>query len=906
MAYSPQNTLRVFISSAQREEKGFDWAKTRRKIKDKLGECPYISPFIIEDDTCEIPSSQLFTYQVTRSDLIVMLFKGELRPGTATEFSICKKYKKPVLIYFFKDDNPSLDITKIRREIEKYDICTYCGCLDPLEAVEERILHDIIENTIQFYLVNHGEMAWAQDEAVAPVSLGEISPSTNFMPAKSDLAFFRSCYETIYDLLGLKYLKRSQGDELSEFHDLGEQLLRWLILGERIRDVGRLSSFIEKEKEIFHNVEWLIKRWDAFKWYMNDDISAALRTEEDALELARKSKLPEWICHEILIDCRNLETIKTRGKTYGKHQEELDRMTSFVCFPVADRALERAYNSFLQENISINTLPHGRNQYGNNFREAITNFENYFFISAIYGSFTHLTMSRRVLGQILYSYGRSLSDVNLKAASIYLFLLNGETKEYKNILLEEWDSLYSLLVVNSEHMFCITDRVGYENRDSAKQVFLSKLGLYLCDKSFGVAENYLINFAPSVTQDNAETYFDCITSLLQRLDHYKLFKAVMPIISEGRFNMGGPICHFLLNLDFEKIPDSDLMELSRALNEKLKFIMERNGEPQLIAYLMKHRPQIFQPLYENPDNGLVGMQKHYYALNMGTENWIDVLDSLFKSANIQYEKNKSAGSYTSFRMNSFSMIADIVEDYFSDEIAKKVTATYFPICGEILANATSLILINQCLCSLRRIVAKFVDRKYGISLELQNAIEKCKIHDDTLFMLFTSETMESVEQNLKFLKVLAGVASPETLFEQFYEYPRKGDADRKSMADCILSLLRGNAQVAREMMVLSVVLQFCEDKDYLIRLKGMECLTLVLSAGHNDMAERQMIDFTTDPAPLVRNSLLNACTAAQFPDKELADRIIDALIHDANFAIKQRAQSMKERREGAIKDKAVK
>ena len=123
---------------------------------------------------------------------------------------------------------------------------------------------------------------------------------------------------------------------------MGIQLLRWLILGEKIHDSEQLASFIESEKDIFHNVEWLVKRWDAFKWYLNDDIAAALRTEEEALELARKSKLPEWIQHDILIDCRNLENIKNRKTIYGKHQTELDGMSSFVYFPVADRELEQA------------------------------------------------------------------------------------------------------------------------------------------------------------------------------------------------------------------------------------------------------------------------------------------------------------------------------------------------------------------------------------------------------------------------------------------------------------------------------------------------------------------------------------------------------------------------------------
>ncbi len=36
----PQERLRIFISSAQNMEDGFDWEVTRRSIKGCLAECP--------------------------------------------------------------------------------------------------------------------------------------------------------------------------------------------------------------------------------------------------------------------------------------------------------------------------------------------------------------------------------------------------------------------------------------------------------------------------------------------------------------------------------------------------------------------------------------------------------------------------------------------------------------------------------------------------------------------------------------------------------------------------------------------------------------------------------------------------------------------------------------------------
>lgn len=895
MIYSPQHRLKVFISSAQNEENGFDWEKVRRKIKDKLSKCPYLSPYIIEDDTSEISSTQLFISQVEQSDLIVLLVKGELRKGTEKEFIASKQYKKPILIYFFKDENPSVDVTKLKKEIENTDYCTYCGCLDSFDRIEEKVLHDIIENTISYYKFKHVDVDLTQNET-AVLDLPEVSPFANFVPVKSALGFFKSCYETIYELMGLGQMSRQQEVETCEFHDLGNQLLRWLILGERIRDTERLASFIEKGKEIFPGTGWLVKRWDAIKWFLNDDIAAALRTEEEALDVAKKENTPEWIQHEILIDCRNLENIKNHGNIYGKHQEELDVMTSFVYFPVADRLLEQTYNKIIQEEIRINTLPRNTLSLGNNFREAVNDFENYFFIAVMYGSYTHLIISRRILAQITYKYGNLFSDDALRFISISLYLLNGEVKEFKNILSEQWDSVYSRIVVNSDRLYQLTDRVGCGARDSAKQVFLSKLGLYLSDESFYSAEKYLIEFAPVITWENAETYFDCIIPLMQRLDHYKIFKAVLPIIIEGRFNLGRSICHFLFGLELEKIPDPDLIELCDALNKKLQIIMERNGEPQLIAYLMKQRPDIFQPLYNNPKNGLVGIQKSYYELNVGEKDWCDLLDSLISNAQVQYNTNKSKNSFAGFMTNPFSEIAGIVENHFSSEIARKVTENYFPICIAILSNEVSLPFKSQCIYSLCRIVARYSESGYGMPSELKTAIEQCEIQDDSLLILFTSETADTVKQSLKFLKVLAGGESLNTLFKLFYGYPHKEKCDRLSLAEGVFALLKQNAEIARDMMILSLVLQFCEDGDYVIRIKGMKCLSVAYAATDNRMAKEQMMAFTLDPSAEVRNMLLDVCTATSFPNEELTDGILATLMKDANFAINKRAKELNEKR----------
>lgn len=58
----PKNYLRVFVSSAQRNEGSFDWGEVRARIVEKIRTCPFLIPFIMEESGSELPSVQRFTY----------------------------------------------------------------------------------------------------------------------------------------------------------------------------------------------------------------------------------------------------------------------------------------------------------------------------------------------------------------------------------------------------------------------------------------------------------------------------------------------------------------------------------------------------------------------------------------------------------------------------------------------------------------------------------------------------------------------------------------------------------------------------------------------------------------------------------------------------------------------------
>lgn len=72
-----QFKLKVFISSAMGNENQTQWKSIRKSIVKTLSKCAYLEPYKIEDHTSEISSTQLFSYRVRQSDIVVILIQNE-------------------------------------------------------------------------------------------------------------------------------------------------------------------------------------------------------------------------------------------------------------------------------------------------------------------------------------------------------------------------------------------------------------------------------------------------------------------------------------------------------------------------------------------------------------------------------------------------------------------------------------------------------------------------------------------------------------------------------------------------------------------------------------------------------------------------------------------------------------
>lgn len=154
MAYNkhiiPAERLRVFISSAENEENGFIWLERRKRISDYLNQYNFLNAFIIEDSASSSPSSMFYQRQVQKTDVYILLVKGEVRSGTHNEYELAKKHNKPMLVYFLEDDNPNCDVKALKNDIIKNDLCTFHPCKD-FDHIEEIIYKDLCDDVVRIY-----------------------------------------------------------------------------------------------------------------------------------------------------------------------------------------------------------------------------------------------------------------------------------------------------------------------------------------------------------------------------------------------------------------------------------------------------------------------------------------------------------------------------------------------------------------------------------------------------------------------------------------------------------------------------------------------------------------------------------------------------------------------------------
>ncbi len=885
----PDERLRVFISSAQSNEGGFAWGTVRRKIKDHLKECPYLNPFIIEDDASPMRSEQRYQRQLLRADIVILLVKGEVRKGTATEYALATKYKKPLLIYFLDDGSiPELSAVELKKNVQMTDYCTYRS-MQSFDGIEKAVRKNVIESVICYFRDRAVDYSDTSHDTDTMSLSNEAQQNKYSVPTKTNIGLFSSSYNHIFDLLSLPQVKSKDYSERSALHNLGVAALDWLVTGVCAITDEDVLKLVQSVSALYTNTEWLVRRWDAIRHEMTGDIDDALGAESQALSLARASDMPPWIVANILIDCRNIENevFAKAGKmfTEGDGQKELNKLDTIVYLPVLDRYLGNVYNGLVKETEKFKMAKPGTMFFGTNIGIIINNVENYFFTALLYGSYTHMLLARELLFRVLYQYNKITDEESLLFESIKLLVLHGDAKSFQKTLDYRWDDVYLSAATNADELWRLSDKVRCASRDNMKRAVLTKLGMYMTDVCFVEAEAYLKSATNSVYWGISEDFFDCIHQNISRLSAMTVVEMLTEIIRKKRFHLGGKLANLLLYINLENVPVEAQTALCKSLEENLTFIVSSGGHPQFIAALVAQNKEVFEVLASVPDNGLTGTQKLLYDINIGNGDWSRVIADQIDTARSQFEANKEPGTYHGFFERPYDTIKNAIREHYTKEMISIINERLIPLCVEVLTSRAPAEVKKDCIDCLCDVLVYQNSKDIVLTSELTDAIERIDV-SETYSIMGSSKSILSCR--VLMLQIITGVADKDDMLEWCFNFAKKDQSTKVALAECVEQYLCHYVHdpIKIDAMILSIVIQCFEDEYWPIRRTACNCLVKMLATRYKDRVERKLYEGAVDPSHYVRNHLLTLCRNGEIEDTSISTRITDILKNDANYAIR--------------------
>ena len=164
---------------------------------------------------------------------------------------------------------------------------------------------------------------------------------------------------------------------------------------------------------------------------------------------------------------------------------------------------------------------------------------------------------------LLYKYAHIGDDGNLAYQAVKLFMLAGDQKTFKQVLLHDWNLLYPFVTANADSLWemCREQVRWYKNETTL--TFLSILGLYMSESRYEEAAIYIYSLCREVTADIADIYFECMIQNISRLNHNAVARSLAYIIQNEKYILGNTITSLIFELDLAKVSSEVKAKLTK-------------------------------------------------------------------------------------------------------------------------------------------------------------------------------------------------------------------------------------------------------------------------------------------------------------------------------------------------------
>lgn len=878
-----QEKVRVFISSAQANEEDFEWTALRKEIKEHLNKCDRIEAFTIEDYASSTPSNQFMLENIDKADIIVFLIRSTVRAGTQQEYERAIANNKRVLLYFINCNTADESVSRLKDRSINTDYCLFKDNItkDDLPTLKETILDNILNDVISSFKATK---YWDNDAVETITDFDYKVLANGLAPTKESIKLFQSTYSEFFNWIGIK---ATDDEQESELHQIGVLLITWLTSGKPFEYGKPIQDLIDISERYGINKDWLKLRWDAIIAAIRCNYESALNKEAEALEIAKTQKLPEWVIHNILIDCRNLKY--NISLINNQYQKEIDELETPIVFPVLDRYLEQIYGNLLKEEFRFSTTSPYTRIVGSSFQTQLSDFLNYFFTAALYGSYTHIYCARDYLFKILYKISIIANDPKIKYKALQLLVLHGDSKKFSSLVNSEWDSLYPHISAEPDVLWTLANN-AIENVNPIRLAVIGNIGLYFSNLTFKEVEVYLLSIYKTKDYNNYESYIDAVLHVARRLDTNDLLSIVIDIIEQGLFTTGYKLSRLLMTIRTKDADEKLLFRLKDALNLQLDNIIKRNGTPQLIAALVNENKDIYSDLYDKAIDFFKDDEQALYELNTGSGSWLDVFDEEVKMAKSQFELNRKSEVHHSFASNPYILIRDSIRHFGVGDkgIASHVNEHFISLAIEVFSSDSDITEKGRCLDCLVDAIVYISSSGIKVNSKLKDALSYSQ--QNFVSYDYFGISSNAFQWKLKFAQIALGESHFKSIIELLPKFSKMNKKDRISLARGIEQLLffKNNSEIDVDTAFNMTILLF-EDPLPEVRCISLECLSHLVDTKYSAHVEGFLVKATDDPSHDVRYKLLSIAKT-RLKNNSISSSLTEVLSHDAHFSIREYAK----------------
>ena len=665
-----EHKVTVFISS----KCGGRYTIIRKALKELLLETGMTNVYVFETAPgSSQPMPDAYLQYINESHLCLFLIdnKDGVTNPVLAEYQRAKELGKKIICVFC--DEKKKKPTQLEEEIRLTQRGKYCPVhefSDITKVAYKSVMQDILDS------YKKKSSSSVSSNANSDSSIEKVLTVTDsYIIDKNMLKGFD---KTKNELAKIVFPFGEKAEETSELDDMSQDFMNVILCKQRFESID-YDKTCKKVVELHQSgyKDLISVRLKAVKYYFEDKIPECIDTLKEALQIASSNtEIANWISNDIAIDLRNMiginDEIHSRISMDNEGQKFINNNCETVFFPVLDRFESNIKEKIIKQYFKVYTdSPYTTTLGGQG--EVFENIAICYCTALIYGSITHLLITRNRIIDALFALCFEYSDHDLFVELIKMLIIERRDKD-----LEKFIRIYnqSVDVVNSNDIetiqACIECIPISHHKRMSEFLLLKYFGYYFSDLQYNQLSEKLISFSFDWIDNEKRIYnlcdyiFGALKENSRRIDIDCLTKFIIKVLSMNGNRWYDDACSLSCSLDYSLVSKGNQTSL---LEKSIKIICDeqrRNMLNNFSRHLIHFRLTTTINMKSLDDailKNMVDLYNGIYHLEIfdrDRKSSINNIKRYMNSINIRNEEQGKNGTFHGYGSDPYGIISNII------------------------------------------------------------------------------------------------------------------------------------------------------------------------------------------------------------------------------------------------------